>query len=389
VILTLDTEATTYQTGHPFSRRNKLCAIALREDNNPTVVFPIEYDAPVSRDTLEAIREAINRASLVVGFNLKFDLHWLRKYDILLGSGRRLWCCQATQFVIRNQTEKYPSLNSSCAYWNLGSKLDVIKAEFWDKGLDTTDVPWELLSEYSVRDVDLTYSLFLKQQEYLRLNPKLERLVSLVNQDLEVLAEMEWNGLLFNTEESVKRCEAEQKTISEIDVSIKELIGNHPINPNSVNHVSCILYGGVIEFVSRVPYEHIYKSGSRAGETHVRFNKETKVVSFPRLVNPLPKSELAKEGLWSTAEGTLRRLKAKGTARTIIKLLLRRAKHEQLRSTYYEGWPKRISEMDWPENTIHSQLNQSVAVTGRLSSSNPNQQNPPPEVTELVESRFR
>lgn len=388
MILTLDTEATTYQTGHPFSRRNKLCAIALKEGDKPTVVFPIEYDAPVDRETLEAIREAISRASLVVGFNLKFDLHWLRKYDILLGSGKRLWCCQAAQFVIRNQTEKYPSLNSSCAYWNLGQKLDIIATEFWDKGLDTTDVPWELLSEYSVKDVDLTYSLFLRQQEYLRSNPKLERLISLVNQDLEVLAEMEWNGLMFNTSESLKRCEQQQQTIAEIDANIKELVGNYPVNPNSPDHVSAILYGGSIEFVSRTPYDHTYKSGSRAGETHVRFHKETQVVNFPRLVNPLPKSELAKDGFWSTAEGTLRRLKAKGVARTIIKLLLARAKHEQLRSTYYEGWPRRIREMDWPENTVHSQLNQSVVVTGRLSSSNPNQQNPPLEVQELVETRF-
>ena len=386
MILTLDTENTIFAKGNPFSEGNKCCVVGYKINDKQSVALSWEYDEPVSQDKLTLIQGLLDECTLLVGFNLKYDLHWLRKYGLALP--KKTYCTQVAQFVIRNQQEKYPSLDSSCAYWGLGQKLNVIEEEYWSKGINTDQIPWKLLDEYSRQDVDLTYSLFLKQQEYLRSNPsKKSQLINLLNQDLLVLEEMEWHGLVFDTQLAESRSNALTKEIEELDKNIRSIIGPYPINFNSTDHVSCILYGGTIRFKNSEPYEHIYKSGQRAGVPVIRYKHSFNDVTFEQLVKPLEGSELAKKGYWSTDAGTFKKLRPKGKARSIIQLLQQRAEKEQLVSTYYIGWPNRIVEMKWPANEVHSSLNQCVAVTGRLSSNGPNQQNVPSEVYDCIKTR--
>src|SRR3990167_6648416 len=47
-----------------------------------------------------------------------------------------------------------------------------------------------------------------------------------------------------------------------------------------------------------------------------------------------------------------------------------------------------ITKKDWPENELHGQLNQCVAITGRLSASQPNQQNVEKDVKEIFITRY-
>ena len=72
---------------------------------------------------------------------------------------------------------------------------------------------------------------------------------------------------------------------------------------------------------------------------------------------------------------TLLSLKAKGKVKKIIDLLIQRSVLEKINGTYLLGLPKKREEMNWPPNKLHSTLNQCVTVTGRLSSTKPNQQN--------------
>ena len=392
--LVIDSENTTFQKGNPFSRRNKCCAIAwliATDDGIKADVIPWEYGGPVSRDYILVAEELIEDAELLIGFNLKYDLHWLRKCGIIESYSSlncELWDCQLAQFIISNQQMRYPSLNKTCEYWKLEQKLDVVEKEYWALGIDTPDVPWEILSDYAKKDVDLTYEVYQKQQEYLMDKPELLKLIQLSCNDLIVLAEMEWNGLKYDVKESAIRAEKLQKEIKEIDANIKSIVGNYEFNFNSNDHVSVLLYGGIIKFVTSTVYEHTYKSGPKVGLTEPRFRHTKTEIKFPRLVEPLERSELAKSGYWSTDESVLNQLKATGKAKQMIQHLLRRSELERLESTYYRGFPKKILEMDWEEGMIHSQLNQCVAVTGRLSSSGHNQQNIPPEVNELVQTRF-
>jgi DNA polymerase-1 len=103
-------------------------------------------------------------------------------------------------------------------------------------------------------------------------------------------------------------------------------------------------------------------------------------------VNPLPKSELLKEGKFATDEATLRKLKGPA-AKKYVSVLLKYAELEKLIGTYYEGIPKLNKEMHWPKGMIHGQFNQVVAKTGRLSSSKPNLQNFAGDVEDIFITR--
>ena len=73
----------------------------------------------------------------------------------------------------------------------------------------------------------------------------------------------------------------------------------------------------------------------------------------------------------------------------IIDLILTRSGLVKKVSTYYRGLVSLIKDSNWNPGTIHGQLNQCVARTGRLSSSKPNLQNFDGEIKGLFKSRYK
>jgi len=378
-VIVLDVETTISNKGNPFDESNKLCYIGVDRH-----CFPIEYDSSPYVDHLRTVQSTINDASLLIGFNIKFDLHWLARYGITFNNAR-IWDCQVVHFILTGQSDSYPSLNSVCEYYGLESKLDVVSEHYWKNGIDTPNVPREILEEYLLKDLELTRQVYEKQVEELADKPLLRRLVSLHNQDLLVLQEMEFNGLLYDEGKSNELASELDKDIERLDRLLYDVHSCDSLNLNSVDHLSAFLYGGSIRLRRRVPCG-FFKTGPRAGEPKEKW--EDYEVEFPRLVRPLKGSELSKEGLYSTDESTLRSLKGSKKTMEVIELLLKRAELEKRVSTYYRGLLKLREEYKWKKGMIHGQLNQCVARTGRLSSSRPNLQNFDGEIKQLFYSRF-
>ena len=95
---------------------------------------------------------------------------------------------------------------------------------------------------------------------------------------------------------------------------------------------------------------------------------------------------MLKEGMFATDEGTLRKLKGK---KGVIQDILELSKLEKLNGTYYKGLVKLRKEMNWEENILHGQFNQTTAQTGRLSSSRPNLQNFSSELQDIFISEYK
>lgn len=383
--LTIDTETTTFEHGNAYSQKNKLCYVGMF-DGELTTNLAIEYgDAPYG-EALTKIQRAIDNAYVLVFFNAKFDIAWLRRYGIDC-SNKRIHDCQLVHFILTNQKTPYPSLNGVAEYYKLGTKIDVVKEEYWNKGIDTPDIPKDVLEEYLGQDLSLTHQVYLKQIEDIeRLPLNRQRLISLHNQDLLVLQEIEHNGIKYDSDKSKELAEVLSVEITKMDEELSSIHNISGFNPNSGDMLSSLLYGGVIRIPVQVDTGEVYKTGIKAGQVKLRWSEE--LHNLDRLVTPLKGTELAKEGYWSTGEPILKRLKARGLAKKIIDIILKRATMEKLRGTYYEGLPKLIEKYDWEDNTIHGQFNQCVAKTGRLSSSKPNNQNFSSEIKELFYSRF-
>lgn len=219
---------------------------------------------------------------------------------------------------------------------------------------------------------------------------KLYKLFRLHNQDLLVLEEMEWNGMLFDKDKALKKAESLQQDCDRLLSSFHSLVGSDVPSITSGDDISAALYGGIIESSFRVPIGH-YKTGTKKGEVRYKIQKLEHV--FERLVDPLKNTETAKnkEGkkeTWSVKEEVLRSLKAKGKAKEIINIILEYRGLEKLRNTYLVGWSNMIDDNHWEGTYIHGNLNQCVAVTGRLSSSAPNLQNADKITKSFLVSRY-
>ena len=196
---------------------------------------------------------------------------------------------------------------------------------------------------------------------------------------------MEYNGLLFDEEQSNILAKELEEQIKKIDEILYEYHSLVEFNPNSTEHLSSFLYGGTIT-VKRKEVIGLYKTGLRKGQAKERWVEHE--INFEKLVNPLKGSELEKEGYYSTDEQTLKSLKGSKKAKEIIELLLHRAILEKRLSAYYKGLVDLRKDMNWNEGRLYGQLNQCVARTGRLSSSKPNLQNFDGEIKTLFRSRY-
>lgn len=329
---------------------------------------------------IASLQKLVDESDLIIGFNFKFDYHWLRKVGLRLEDSK-LWDVQVCEFVLERQRNAYPSLEGTADKYGLGHKIDVVKEQYWSKKIDTDQIPWPTLKEYAIQDALLTLGCY-EQQQLQPMSTAMKRLLSLMFADLHVLTEMEKNGITYNEELCATRGSELDEQIAVLREKLDAFYPDIPINWGSPDQLSAFLYGGVIKQTVK---DHIgfFKSGAKAGQP--RYQNREVLHQLPRLYTPLKGTELAKEGFYSTNEDTLLKLKGKQGP---LKVMLELSKLEKLNGTYYRGLPKLNTEMSWPSGYLHGNFNQCVAQTGRLSSSKPNLQNFASELQDVFITRF-
>lgn len=369
----LDSEVTTWSKGSPFDGRNFLVCLGwITEHGERGIWFAGEPE--------DRMRAVLSLSDLWVFFNAKFDLHWIRK-TLEIQYPKRIYCAQVAEFVLNGQSPQYPSLDGVAESYGIPGKFDLVKREYWDKGINTHKIPRPILTDYCLQDIEVTRKIYNLQQK--RITPQNKTLLSLEMQDLIVLEDVEWNGLKFNQEKVQEKEKELEREISELQKSL-DIYHNVPnFNWSSPAHLSALLYGGTIKEDRRIPIG-TFKSGKKVGD--VRYKVEKVVHNLPRMYKPPKGSELAKEGLWSVDEDTL--LSIKGGKKELIEKILKVKELSKRQSTYVAGLLKKHREQHQEAGYIHGQYNQVVAATGRLSSSSPNMQNFPEAILDIFETRF-
>lgn len=366
----IDLETTTHDKGNPYNFDNYVVTVGIYNDEVKKV-----FDLVSNPKDLKELKEIVESTDIIVGFNLKFDMTWLRKLGIDT-SNITYWDCQAVEYKITGH--RYPitemSLDACLKRYGLPTKIDKI-AEYWAQGIQTDDIPRKELIEYNLKDVEVTWKLYLKQLEIMQ--PVDYPICQLANEDIKVLMDIEWNGLLFDDEQAIKDIESNEALVEKTTAELNKLHNVPHFNWNSGPHLSAFLYGGIISGTVKEPIG-VYKSGARKGE--IKFGNKEVEYRLKRRYKPDKRQKTKKEGVYSTSEEWLNRLPEDGPG-AAIKLIRRLSK---VNSTFLANNIGFIRQ----DGLIHANFNNTLTNTGRLSSSSPNLQNQLDESLKLFITRY-
>lgn len=343
--ISLDTE-TTQSFPHPagmvWPRWASIVGYSFSWEDGKGYYLPVR--APVGEphldpdETLAALRPVLeNPAIEKVGQNLKYDLLVLRTAGVevhgahfdtmvasyLLDAGERIHNLDELALrYLRHTTIKIDSL--------IGTGKSQKRMN---------EVPVAQITQYAAEDADIAWRL--KTPLAIRLQESnLEKLFYELEMPLvEVLTEMEFNGIRIDVPLLKKLSEKYGQTLSRLEQEIYEIAG---------------------------------KGADGAGDQPFVFNinsvKQLQEILFDRLKLPVIKKTQTGR---STDVEVLEEL---ATQHALPARLLEYRQFSKLKGTYVDALP----EMVHPETgRVHASFRQDVAATGRLSSENPNLQNIP------------
>ena len=331
-----------------------------------------------------------NTDELFVGHNVKFDLLYLLRYDKFrkeVFPKLLIWDTALVEFIITGQEHKFPSLDECALKYGGTVKPDKVK-ELWNAGVDTDKIDRDLMEEYLTGDVNNTEKVFLPQFEYCKENGLLPLVWSQMSA-LKATTMMEHNGMKIDVKELREYKYEKVKDLADLQVIAYRILVNHLhrhlgmlnvsaieqiVNLDSPQFISKVLFGGTCEYTMRENIG-IYKTGARAGMPKYK-NVEYEVL-LPTLVAPRLDWETKKVGIFKVGEEELKELLSRvpggfsGYTELFIEAILKVRELSKEVNTYIEG----ISDLIYEDGCIHGNLQHTVAITGRLTSSNPNLQN--------------
>lgn len=389
MLLVYDVETSRFPDGNAFRKSAQMVSYGAQLGDAP-IVFGYYTDP----DFVTKQQEFLDAATLMVTLNGKFDLGWIARLGCKTSSKCRVWDCQYAEFVLSGQQNSFASMEQLCELYHIVGKQGGLE-EWWNQSIETRDIPRGILEEYNVGDISRTRAIYEAQQRDERLTPALRQLILLGGADMLVLAEMEANGILYDTSGSITAGDTALVEINKIKEELNVLVDFEFFNFDSGDHLSCWLYGGTIEQDRYIPVNMVYKSGPRKGQEYTQ-NKfqETVRKQYDGIFKPLPRTALKKPGFYQTGEPVLLQLPLRTQQqRRAISLLLRLAELSKQVGSFLHALPALIEEMEWkeesgPNGKIHPTYNQCNARTGRLSCSKPNAQQFPEVVDQFWISRY-
>ena len=331
-IIAIDTETTSLDSlsakllGISFCfKANEAYFINLKNQSSQADLFNSQKN---NHNWLEEIKKIMEDESIEkIGHNIKYDLQVLENYNINLGG--KIFDTMIASYLLNpeNRQHNLDSLSFAELNWEKISSSELLG----DKKNKFEDISLEKLSLYSCEDVDCTFKL----KEILEKKLTKQKLLELFNimeiPLIKVLSEMERNGIMLDKKFLKDLGQKINQEINNLTEKIHNL-ANEKFNINSTKQLKEILY------------EKLNISPTGIKKTKTGF---------------------------STAGDELDKIKH---LHPIIKLIQEYRELKKLSSTYIESLPKLISPID---KRIHTNFNQTITATGRLSSSNPNLQNIP------------
>jgi len=329
-IISFDTETTSTD-----EMQAELVGISLSVEEGKGYYVPVGHKKGQNlsvEQVVSALREPLTNPKIgKVAHNAKYDYILLARYGLQVTP--LTFDTMIAEFVIdpgsRNLGLK------GLAFVRLGEQMTEIE-ELIGKGknqLSMADVEVELAAAYAAADAEITLRLMPVLRNDLERVGGMKLMEEIEMPLVTILADMEMSGILLDLDFFSEMSEELQKRLNEIAKQVYDSVGKE-FNLNSTQQLSEVL--------------------------------------FNRLrLEPPDRGRKTASGHYSTSAAVLENLRGK---HEVVDLVLEHRELSKLKSTYLDALPNAVNPTT---GRVHTSYSQTGAVTGRLSSSNPNLQNIP------------
>lgn len=320
-----DTETTSLDTSEA-----ELVGLSFSIEKNKAFYIPVPADRKKAQAIVEEFRPIFESKDIVkVGQNIKYDLAILRGYGIEIHG--KLFDTMIAHFLIQPDMRHNMNILAE-TYLNYSPvSIEELIGKKGKDQLNMRDVALPVIAEYAAEDADITLQLkdafnpMLDETGVRKLFEEVE--MPLVN----VLSDMEAEGISIDKSSLAELSKTLETDIQLVEKEIQTMAGSS-FNISSPKQVGEVLFDVL------------------------------KIVDKPART---------KTGQYSTGEDVLSKLESK---HPIVRRILDYRELVKLKNTYVDVLPSMVNPRT---GRIHTSFNQVVAVTGRLSSDNPNLQNIP------------
>lgn len=221
---------------------------------------------------------------LIVAHNAAYEISWFLTYarDLFEGflkRGGRVFDTMQGEYIASDFQNLYPSLDETAPKYGGTHKIDGVKL-LWNQGVLTADIDPTLLHDYLVNgDIPNTALCFYGQcalfAERGQMPMVWERMESVT-----ALAYCEFNGVYVDMPTARANQKEQEDAIGVLKQTLQGFLPELPegfeFNWNSNYHMSALVYGGMVKYKCKVPYDPpkfvkkevqdgVYKSGRNKG----------------------------------------------------------------------------------------------------------------------------
>ena len=443
--LTLDIENTVTKRNDklhldPFEPDNTLVMVGMLDDlgHEDIVTFDHSEQQPTTEGR-SIVQRKLDETSLLIMHNAAHDLMWLWEsgftyegeiFDTMLG-----------EYVLQRGQKEPLSLEACAERYDLDTKKQDTMKEWLKAGKSVRDMNWFDLCSYLSDDLHATQQLYNCLRKQYEECSSLEGTIKLTNQLAVHLARIYQRGFAVDLdalEEVRKEFEQERDTLTrELEEHVRELMGDRPINLNSPEQLSWVIYSkkpkdkkvwaDLFEpYMPDADYrstvhnnsEKLYKQKAKqcqscggTGYTYktrkdgTRYAKPNKCIScgatgyiFMDITSAVAGLKFnAPTAKWTSANGFAtskdRLVYLEGVARQRdmqnAVQFLQRVRRLSAVDTYLSSFVEGIHNFVKQDGKLHVSLLQHRTATGRLSGANPNMQNMPRGGTFPVKRVFK
>ncbi|MFM7218592.1 MAG: DNA polymerase I, partial [Bacteroidota bacterium] len=312
------------------AHRADLVGLSFSTDAHTGWYVPVPEDKHAATELVARFKPIFaDTAKLKIAQNLKYDMSVLQRYGIVFQAP--LFDTMIAHFLLRPEMRHSMDVLAETYLQYSPVSIESLIGKRGKDQLSMRDVPLEKIAEYAAEDADVTFQLYDYFKDKVGEGNTKDLFYEVEMPLVPVLAHMEQEGITVDPSTLKQLSKELESDIGKTEKDIQEMAGR-VFNVSSPKQVGEVLF------------------------------EELKIIDKPTKT---------KTGQYSTSEDVLSKLEQK---HPIVRRILDYRELVKLKNTYVDVLPELIDPVT---GRIHTTFNQVVAVTGRLSSDNPNLQNIP------------